>query len=79
MPFLEGHQRVELQLVNKFCYDIAVSRVEVRILIPKNFYFTYRTTRYKHVLFSIDGTTNKFSKIKNERLDFENESSVQVK
>lgn len=56
-----------------------MSRVQLSIQIPKNFYFTYRTTRYKHVLFSINGATNQFSKTKDTQLDFENESSVQVK
>ena len=43
LPFLYGHQVVCLQSANKFCYDIAVSRVQYSILTETKTYFTWPT------------------------------------
>ena len=40
-PFMDACQMVCLQSANKFCYDIAVSRVQYSIPLPKTFYFTW--------------------------------------
>ena len=40
LPFLDSYQILCLQSANKFCYKIAISRVQHNILVPETYYFT---------------------------------------
>ena len=41
LPFMDGHQIICLQSANKFCYSIAVSRIQLSLRFDGPFYFTW--------------------------------------
>ena len=43
ISFLPPHEQIKFQLANRFCYEIAVSRVQYRVKVADYFYFTWPT------------------------------------
>ena len=54
LPFMDGKEIVCLQSANKFCYEIAISRVQLSIR-PETYFFTWPGGGYcsKHLLNTI--------------------------
>ena len=60
IPFLDAYEQVALQQACQFCYEIAVGRVQTRIVGKKNFFFNAGRTIYQ---FTASGRQSEVEKV----------------
>ena len=71
MPFLTEKEALGLQNSNKFFYNIAVSRVQLKLCLPIWHYFIQRGfDQFKHNIFRVNSLTTELKCITNTSIDF---------
>ena len=73
LPFLSDVDLLMMQRCGKFCYDIAVSRVQVKFCFPFKHYFIQNLLQTeRHSIFRVNSSLIFAERIVDKRLDFNN-------
>ena len=61
IPFLDAYEQIALQQACQFCYEIAVGRVQTRVIVKKNFFLNRYDKIYQIIT---SGRQSKVEKVK---------------
>lgn len=81
LEFIDDSQGIEMQRLNQFWYDKAVSRIMTRLALPcHRVMLTIPDKKLGHTVWILNTTSLKIDKLRNEKLfDFANYTSFQVR